>query len=78
MSDAASVPSPCTNVCRMNASTGLCEGCMRTLDEIAGWSTMNGDEKLAVWDELAQRRAGAGAVVDPMPVDRLPVDDPRP
>jgi predicted Fe-S protein YdhL (DUF1289 family) len=32
---------------------------MRTLDEIAEWSTMSGDEKLAVWDELARRRINA-------------------
>lgn len=33
----AAVASPCVNVCQMNSATGLCEGCSRTLDEIAGW-----------------------------------------
>jgi predicted Fe-S protein YdhL (DUF1289 family) len=51
------VPSPCNSVCRMDARTGWCEGCARTLDEIAAWSTMSDDEKAAVWDELAARRA---------------------
>ena len=51
------VPSPCNSVCRMDARTGWCEGCARTLDEIAGWSTMGDDEKIIVWDELAARRA---------------------
>lgn len=51
------VPSPCNSVCRMDARTGWCEGCARTLDEIAGWSTMGDDEKIVVWDELAARRA---------------------
>ena len=32
------VPSPCISVCRMDAASGLCEGCLRTLDEIAAWS----------------------------------------
>ena len=50
------VPSPCNGVCRMDARTGWCEGCARTLDEIAGWSTMGDDEKIIVWDELAARR----------------------
>lgn len=50
------VPSPCNSVCRMDARTGWCEGCARTLDEIAGWSTMGDDEKIIVWDELAARR----------------------
>ncbi len=50
------VPTPCTSVCRMDTTTGWCEGCARTLDEIAGWSAMSNDEKAAVWDELAGRR----------------------
>ena len=53
---ATSVPSPCTSVCRMDARTGWCEGCMRTLDEIAAWSTMSDTEKRAVWDLLDERR----------------------
>ena len=51
-----SVPSPCTSVCRMDERTGWCEGCVRTLDEIAAWSTMTDREKTAVWHELASRR----------------------
>lgn len=69
MSDLAAIPSPCTNVCRIDARTGLCEGCLRTLDEIAEWSTMNGHEKLAVWDALAQRRVDPAGVTDLLPVD---------
>jgi hypothetical protein len=42
------VPSPCVNVCRMNDATGLCAGCLRTLDEIACWSGYTREEKLAV------------------------------
>lgn len=53
----APVPSPCNSVCRMDARTGWCEGCARTLDEIAAWSTLNDDAKAIVWDELAARRA---------------------
>jgi predicted Fe-S protein YdhL (DUF1289 family) len=43
----------------MNPETGLCEGCLRTLDEIAAWSTLGPDEKRAVLDRLASRRARA-------------------
>ena len=49
------VPSPCISVCRMDAKSGLCEGCQRTLDEIASWSLMGDAEKQAVWDALPQR-----------------------
>ena len=53
----AGVASPCINVCRMDAASGLCEGCLRTLDEIAAWGTMDDDDKRAVWQRLEQRRA---------------------
>jgi predicted Fe-S protein YdhL (DUF1289 family) len=39
----------------MDGATGWCEGCLRTLDEIADWSVLGGDEKRAVWSELAAR-----------------------
>ena len=55
--DGAAVPSPCVNVCRMNAASGLCEGCARTIDEIATWAVMSDDDKRAVWHALRERRA---------------------
>jgi hypothetical protein len=53
---APAVPSPCTNVCRINAASGYCEGCMRTLDEIAAWSRLDDEAKRAVWTLLPARR----------------------
>jgi uncharacterized protein len=50
------LPSPCISVCRMHASSGWCEGCLRTLDEIAAWSRMDEAGKRAVWLQLSQRR----------------------
>jgi predicted Fe-S protein YdhL (DUF1289 family) len=49
------VVSPCINVCRMDASTGWCEGCLRTIGEIAGWSSFDDDTKRAVWDAKGPR-----------------------
>jgi predicted Fe-S protein YdhL (DUF1289 family) len=40
----------------MNPFSGLCRGCLRTLDEIAGWLEFSAAEKLAVLDRLEQRR----------------------
>jgi len=54
---AGGVPSPCINVCRMDGATGWCEGCLRTIDEIAAWGAMGDDDKRAVWRRLEQRRA---------------------
>ena len=39
----------------MDAASGLCQGCWRTLDEIAAWSTMTDGGKRAVWALIAQR-----------------------
>ena len=49
------VPSPCISVCRMDATTGRCEGCYRTLDEIARWSGASEEQKLAIWNDLLRR-----------------------
>lgn len=53
---ATGVASPCIGVCRMHAGTGWCEGCLRTIDEIAGWSRLADDGKHAVLRELPARR----------------------
>ncbi|MDR3397827.1 MAG: DUF1289 domain-containing protein [Pandoraea sp.] len=53
---ASPVPSPCTNICRMNPATGWCSGCWRTLSEIAAWSTMADDDKRHIWSLLPERR----------------------
>jgi predicted Fe-S protein YdhL (DUF1289 family) len=40
----------------MDRTTGWCEGCLRTIDEIAAWSGMDDAAKRAVWAELGARR----------------------
>ncbi|HZF18746.1 MAG TPA: DUF1289 domain-containing protein [Burkholderiales bacterium] len=39
----------------MSPDAGLCEGCLRTLDEIAAWSAMSAEQKRAVLAQLAKR-----------------------
>ena len=58
-SGSEALPSPCISVCRMDAASGLCEGCLRALDEIAAWGTMDNDGKRAVWALIEQRAATA-------------------
>lgn len=53
--------SPCISVCRMAPETGLCEGCLRTIDEIAGWGSMPEAERLRIWQLLDQRREALAA-----------------
>jgi predicted Fe-S protein YdhL (DUF1289 family) len=55
------VASPCISVCRMNAATGWCEGCLRTIEEIAAWSRMGDEDKRRVWALLPARRERAEA-----------------
>jgi predicted Fe-S protein YdhL (DUF1289 family) len=54
------VASPCISVCVMDAASGLCLGCWRTLDEIAAWSVLDADAKRAVLAAIRERRAHAG------------------
>ena len=49
------MPSPCLSVCRMDSASALCEGCLRTLDEIARWGGMSDAAKRLVWQEIGQR-----------------------
>ena len=65
--DGAAVPSPCINVCKMDASTGWCEGCLRSIDEIAGWSSFDNDAKRAVWDAIEARHAQVMAMQAKVP-----------
>lgn len=62
MDEASAVPSPCVNVCRMEAASGLCAGCWRTIDEIAAWSKMDDEGKRQVWQQITLRKAGAPVV----------------
>ena len=54
--------SPCISVCRINAATGLCEGCFRTRDEIAAWGNAGDDGKRATWDRIEQRMAASQSI----------------
>jgi predicted Fe-S protein YdhL (DUF1289 family) len=40
----------------MDEATGWCEGCLRTLDEIAVWSLLDDEERQQVNALLGQRR----------------------
>jgi predicted Fe-S protein YdhL (DUF1289 family) len=54
---AAEVASPCNSVCTIDAETGLCAGCYRTLDEIAGWIDLSAEQKRTLLSALLIRRA---------------------
>jgi hypothetical protein len=41
----------------MDAGSGLCFGCGRTLDEIAGWAAMSPEERRTIMAVLPARKA---------------------
>lgn len=47
--------SPCVSVCRMDEVRNICLGCLRTRDELTLWSTMEPEEKFAVWCAIDKR-----------------------
>jgi predicted Fe-S protein YdhL (DUF1289 family) len=53
----APIPSPCNNICRIESATGLCAGCLRSIDEIAAWAGLGEDGRRTVWQRLGVRAA---------------------
>ena len=53
---AMSPVSPCVGICLMDPATRTCRGCLRTIDEIAGWYDASVAEKRTILDRLAARR----------------------
>lgn len=47
---------PCVGVCVLDAN-GCCEGCQRTIDEIARWGALGDAERAHLMDEVLPRRA---------------------
>ncbi len=56
------LPSPCISVCRMAFATGLCQGCLRTLEEITAWSRLDDEGKRLIWGQIEQRALAASPV----------------
>lgn len=48
--------SPCVGLCRLDEGGAYCLGCQRTLDEIAGWSGFDDEQKRTVWQRLIALR----------------------
>lgn len=46
----------------MDPASDFCDGCQRTIDEIATWSIMDNDEKRQVWVRIGERKARAAAL----------------
>lgn len=66
---AKGLPSPCMSVCQMDAASGLCLGCLRTLEEIVSWGQADEAYKRQVWSAIearvATRLPAADTLFDP-------------
>ena len=54
------VLSPCVGVCSLDGD-GVCEGCHRSVAEIARWSQMGDDERLHLMEVVLPAREAARA-----------------
>lgn len=66
----APIPSPCVKLCLLDDVSGLCQGCGRSLDEIARWSSLTEEQRLAIMADLRGRVFGAGDRPDALPPRR--------
>ncbi|MCB1478741.1 MAG: DUF1289 domain-containing protein [Tepidamorphaceae bacterium] len=52
---AEAVETPCIDVCNMDRARGMCRGCGRTIDEIAGWTQLSAAERSRIMAVLPER-----------------------
>jgi starvation-inducible DNA-binding protein len=48
---------PCIGVCRIDKTTGLCQGCWRTRGEIKAWKTLSKKDRVRLLRTLESRKA---------------------
>ena len=56
----SSPSSPCVGICTIDAPSGFCAGCGRTIDEIVGWGGLSQAERVAVMAMLPARLRAPG------------------
>jgi uncharacterized protein len=47
---------PCIKICAIEADTGLCAGCGRTMVEISQWARLTGNERRRIMAGLSDRQ----------------------
>lgn len=53
----APASTPCIKLCIIDTPSGLCQGCGRTLEEIAAWGSLTDADRLAIMGTLPARLA---------------------
>lgn len=47
---------PCIGICKIDPVTRLCLGCLRSIDEIASWSSITDQQRLEIMQQLETRK----------------------
>jgi len=56
----AAIETPCIQICKIDAASGLCIGCRRSLNEIAAWGSLPPDRRREIMAALSTRRLTTG------------------
>jgi predicted Fe-S protein YdhL (DUF1289 family) len=59
----STIATPCLRICTLDPASGLCRGCGRSIEEIAGWSRYSDLERARIMALLPRRLASLGATV---------------
>lgn len=51
------IESPCVKICVVHPEARICTGCLRSIDEITGWSRMAPETRHEIMQALPERRA---------------------
>ncbi|MDW4497047.1 DUF1289 domain-containing protein [Sulfitobacter sp. D35] len=50
------IESPCVRICVIHPEARLCTGCLRSIDEITGWSKMTPEARREIMAQLSERQ----------------------
>ena len=56
ITEQSDIVSPCVKLCKIDKHTNLCQGCLRTIDEITVWSKASRELKLEIWEKIEERK----------------------
>lgn len=60
----SAISSPCIKACMLDPVSKLCQGCGRSMAEIASWGSLSEAERLAIMARLRERLARCSARSD--------------
>jgi predicted Fe-S protein YdhL (DUF1289 family) len=57
----STIATPCLRICTLDPASGLCRGCGRSIEEIAGWARYSDLERARIMALLPRRLASLDA-----------------